>query len=302
MRPPVVHHAAYVAPLPAAHRFPMPKFGRLIAHLRAHGLVRPSQEFAPVPAPRPWLALAHSPTYVDAVLACCLDAAAERRLGLPLSPALALRSRCAVAGTVLTARLALAHGIACNTAGGSHHAFAGFGAGFCVFNDVAVAALVLLAEGLIRRALVIDLDVHQGDGTAAILATEPRVATLSVHCRANYPARKQQSDLDVALDAGVDDAAYLAVLEHVLPAALDRVRPDLVFFNAGVDPHRDDRLGRLALSDAGLAERERLVLAMVRARGLPLACVVGGGYADDLDVLARRHAILHEAIAALPDW
>ena len=239
---------------------------------------------------------------MSGVLEQRLDSMALRRLGLPLSPELALRSRCAVAGTVLTARLALEHGVACNTAGGSHHAFAGFGAGFCVFNDVAVAARVLLAEGLIGRALVVDLDVHQGDGTAAILAGDPRVFTLSVHCRANYPARKQQSDLDVALDAGVGDADYLVLLENLLPALLDRLRPDLVFYNAGVDPHVEDRLGRLALSDQGLAERERMVLRAVCARGLPLACVVGGGYADDLDVLARRHALLHEAILALPDW
>ena len=210
MRAPVVHHPAYVTPLPASHRFPMPKFARLLACLRETGLLLPTQEFVPEPAPRGWLELAHDSGYVAGVLEQRLDAAAIRRLGLPLSPVLALRSRCAVAGTVLTARLALEHGIACNTAGGSHHAFAGFGSGFCVFNDVAVAARLLLAEGVIGRALVIDLDVHQGDGTAAILADDPRVFTLSVHCRANFPARKQQSDLDVALDAGVGDADYLA--------------------------------------------------------------------------------------------
>ncbi len=302
MRAPVVHHPAYVTPLPASHRFPMPKFAYLLAHLRRTGLLLPAQEFVPEPAPRAWLELAHDSLYVTAVLEQRLDAAAIRRLGLPLSPVLALRSRCAVAGTVLTARLALEHGVACNTAGGSHHAFAGFGAGFCVFNDVAVAARVLAAEGLIRRALVIDLDVHQGDGTAAILAGDASVFTLSVHCRANFPARKQQSDLDVALDPGTGDADYLDLLANLLPPVLDRVRPDLVFYNAGVDPHVDDRLGRLALSDAGLAERERYLLALCRRRGLPLACVVGGGYADDLDVLARRHALLHEAIIALPNW
>ena len=302
MRAPVVHHPAYVTPLPAAHRFPMPKFERLLACLRDTGLLRPAQEFVPEPAPRAWLELAHDARYVSGVIEQRLDEAAIRRLGLPLSPQLALRSRCAVAGTVLTARLALEHGVACNTAGGSHHAFAGYGAGFCVFNDVAVAARVLLAESLIGSALVVDLDVHQGDGTAAILADDPRVLTLSVHCRANYPARKQQSDLDLALDAGIGDRDYLEALDALLPPLLDRVRPDLVFYNAGVDPHVDDRLGRLALSDGGLAERERLVLDMVRARGLPLACVVGGGYADDLDVLARRHALLHDAILALPAW
>ena len=302
MRVPVVHHPAYVTPLPAAHRFPMPKFARLLACLRETGLLRPSQEFVPEPAPRGWLELAHAGSYVSAILEGRLDPAAERRLGLPLSPALALRARCAVAGTVLTARLALEHGLACNTAGGSHHAFAGFGSGFCVFNDVAVAAALLLAEGLVGRVLVVDLDVHQGDGTAAIFAGEPRVVTFSIHCRANFPARKQQSDLDLALDAGTGDTDYLAAVAGLVPALLDRVRPDLVFYNAGVDPHGDDRLGRLAMTDAGLAERERLVLAACRARGVPVACVVGGGYAEDLDRLARRHALLHEAILALPDW
>lgn len=302
MRAPIVHHPAYVTPLPAPHRFPMPKFGRLLACLRELDLARPSQEFVPQPAPSTWLELAHEPGYVAGVLEQRLDEAAVRRLGLPLSPALALRGRCAVAGTVLAARLALEHGVACNTAGGSHHAFAGFGAGFCLFNDVAVASRVLLAEGLVGRVLVVDLDVHQGDGTAAIFAGDPRVVTFSVHCRANFPARKQRSDLDIALDPGVGDADYLAALDAVLPPLLDRARPDLVFYNAGVDPHAEDRLGRLALTDGGLAERERLILAACRRRNLPLACVVGGGYADDLDVLARRHAILHEAIAALPGW
>ena len=302
MRPPVVQHAAYVTPLPAAHRFPMPKFARLLACLRETGLLRPEQEFVPEPAPRAWLELAHGADYVTGVLEQRLDAATVRRLGLPMSPVLALRSRCAVAGTVLTARLAIEHGVACNTAGGSHHAFADHGTGFCVFNDVAVAARLLLAEGAVRRVLVVDLDVHQGDGTAAMLADEPRAFTLSIHCRANFPARKQQSDLDVALDAEVGDDDYLALVDQLLPALLDRVRPDLVFYNAGVDPHRDDRLGRLSLTDAGLAARERLVLDAIRARGLPLACVVGGGYADDLDILARRHALLHEAIGELPEW
>jgi acetoin utilization deacetylase AcuC-like enzyme len=302
MRVPVVHHPAYVAPLPPSHRFPMPKFGRLFTYLGEAGLVLPDQVRRPEPAPRGWLELAHTPGYVTAVLEQRLDAEAERRLGLLVSPALALRSRCAVGGTVLAARLALEHGLACNTAGGSHHAHAAFGSGFCVFNDVAVAARTLLADGLIGKALVVDLDVHQGDGTASILEHDPRVVTLSVHCRTNFPARKQQSDLDVALDAGVGDAQYLAVVESLLPSVLDRVRPDLVFYNAGVDPHVDDRLGRLALSDEGLAERERCVLSACRARGLPLACVVGGGYAENLDVLARRHALLHEAINALPAW
>jgi acetoin utilization deacetylase AcuC-like enzyme len=277
----------------------MPKFGRLFAYLGEAGLVLPDQVRRPEPAPRGWLELAHTPGYVTAVLEQRLDAEAERRLGLPVSPALALRSRCAVGGTVLAARLALEHGLACNTAGGSHHAHAAFGSGFCVFNDVAVAARTLLADGLIGKALVIDLDVHQGDGTASILEHDPRVVTLSVHCRTNFPARKQQSDLDIALDPGTGDELYLAMLEAVLPPLLERVRPDLVFYNAGVDPHESDRLGRLALTDRGLKAREAFVLRTCLDRSLPLACVVGGGYSSDIEELVRRHAVLHEVIVGL---
>jgi acetoin utilization deacetylase AcuC-like enzyme len=299
MRVPVVHHPAYVAPLPPSHRFPMPKFGRLFTYLGEAGLVLPDQVRRPEPAPRGWLELAHTPGYVTAVLEQRLDAEAERRLGLPVSPALALRSRCAVGGTVLAARLALEHGLACNTAGGSHHAHAAFGSGFCVFNDVSVAARTLLADGLIGKALVVDLDVHQGDGTASILEHDPRVVTLSVHCRTNFPARKQQSDLDIALDPGTGDELYLAMLEAVLPSLLERVRPDLVFYNAGVDIHEADRLGRLALTDRGLKAREAFVLRTCLDRGLPLACVVGGGYSSDIEELVRRHAVLHEVIVGL---
>lgn len=302
MRPYLVHHPAYTVPLPAQHRFPMGKFAGLIEHLRAAGLAEPDRVMRPVPAPRAWLELAHAAGYVGEVLEQRLPIDALRRLGLPMSPQLALRSRAAAAGTLLAARLALEHGLACNTAGGSHHAFAGFGSGFCVFNDIAVAASVLLAEGSARRVLVIDLDVHQGDGTAAIFRGDRRVFTLSVHCRANFPARKQQSDLDISLDAGTGDRPYLAVLQATLPALIGRLRPDLAFYNAGVDPHRHDRLGRLALTDAGLAEREALVLDACRSGGVPLACVVGGGYAPSLDALVARHAILHHVARDIAAW
>jgi acetoin utilization deacetylase AcuC-like enzyme len=208
------------------------------------------------------------------------------------------RARAATGGTILTARLALQHGLACNTAGGSHHAFADHGSGFCVLNDVAIAARVLLAEGRIERVLVIDLDVHQGDGTAAICADDPRIHTLSMHCRTNFPLRKQTSDLDVALEADLADEAYLALLaEHL--GVLEEVRPDLVFFNAGVDPHEDDRLGRLALTERGLWRRERLVLETCLGAGVPVAGVIGGGYAPDLGQLVRLHSILHRVASEL---
>ena len=237
---PVVHHPAYRAPMPPGHRFPMAKYGRLITHLLENDLVTPAQLHRPELAPVAWLEQAHTPAYVDAALGLTLEPMAQRRIGLPITAEVVRRSRAASAGTVLTARLALQHGLACNTAGGSHHAFADHGAGFCIFNDVAIAAALLLDESRIERALVVDLDVHQGAGTAAIFAADRRIHTFSMHCAINFPLHKQASDLDVALDAGLEDDAYLALLADYLPGLLEEVRPDLVFFNAGVDPHLDD--------------------------------------------------------------
>lgn len=286
---PVVHSANYQAAFPEGHRFPMGKFGRVAQVLTEQGF---GPFHVPAPAPAEWIALAHDRAYVDQVLAAQVPRKIAREIGFPMTDAVALRARCACAGTVMTARLALEHGIACNTAGGSHHARREQGAGFCVFNDVAVAIRVLQADGAIARALVIDCDVHQGDGTAHIFAGDPSVVTVSLHAASNYPVRKAISTLDVALPDGMEDDAYLAALDAALEEALAH-RADIVFYNAGVDPHADDRLGRLAMTDAGLAERDRRVIAAVTARGLPLAGVLGGGYMADLDALARRHTILH---------
>jgi acetoin utilization deacetylase AcuC-like enzyme len=202
-RLPVVYHEAYSARLAREHRFPMGKFRRLKEHLLASGLVTPQQIHTPEPAPRGLLAGAHDPGYVDAVLEQRLEPQAARRIGLPITPSVVARSRAAVAGTLLTARLALAHGVACNTAGGSHHAFFGHGAGYCVFNDVAVAARGLLVEGAVSRVLVVDLDVHQGDGTAAMCAGDSRIYTFSMHCEANFPACKERGGRDITLPVGL---------------------------------------------------------------------------------------------------
>ena len=295
---PIVFHPAYSVPLPAGHRFPMPKFKALHDVLEGLELVGSGNRFAPSLAPPSWLELVHTPAYVAHILNRTLPREAERRLGLPVSAELAERSRAACAGTLLAARLAMEHGLACNTAGGSHHAFADAGAGFCVFNDVAVAAAVLLAEGSVRRVLVVDLDVHQGDGTAELFRDDARVFTLSLHAESNFPARKKTSDLDVPLPRDLDDRGYLAALDAALPPALDAFGPDLVFYNAGVDPHRDDRLGHLALTDAGLEARDRRVIELVTRRGLPFVGVVGGGYDRDVERLALRHATLHRSAAA----
>jgi acetoin utilization deacetylase AcuC-like enzyme len=275
----------------------MEKFARLLDTLVADGLASPDRLLRPGLVSRRVLGLVHDVDYVEAVLSQTLDAKAQRRIGVPVTAAMAMRSRRAVAGTILTARAALKAGIACNTAGGSHHAFPSHGTGYCIFNDVAVAARLMQREGLVRRVMVIDLDVHQGDGTAAAVAGDASIFTFSMHCGANFPARKETSDLDVALDPGTGDAAYLASLEEHLPPLFDRVAPDLVFYVAGVDTHGDDQLGKLALSDTGLETRERFVLACCAARRVPVATVLGGGYCDDVDLLARRHALVFRAAA-----
>ncbi len=301
MKPAFVAHPDYGVVFPGAGRFPAGKFAALRAVLAAEGLLRDPEVRVPLPAPAAALMLAHEPAHVLAAFEGRLAPAAVRRLGFPWSPELLRRARAAVGGTVLAARLALGEGVACNLAGGSHHADASGPSGFCLFNDVAVAIRVLQAEGTIRRALVVDLDVHQGDGTARIFADDPRVWTFSVHCRTNFPLRKARSRLDLALEPETGDAGYLAGLERVLPGLVAAAAPDIAFYNAGVDPHRDDRLGRLALTDRGLAERDAFVLGTLRRAGVPVVCVVGGGYGE-IGAVARRHAITHRVLADLPPW
>ncbi len=293
----IASHPDYDAGFAADHRFPMGKYSALMQLLVERGLT--AGLHVPAPAPASWLKLAHDATYVDQVIACAVPPRIEREIGFPVSERVSRRARLAAGGTVLAARLALEHGIACNAAGGSHHARRAQGAGFCTFNDVAVAALLLLADGAVGTILIVDLDVHQGDGTAEILAGEPRAFTASLHGERNYPVRKAVSDLDIGLPDGTGDAAYLETLRAVLPDLSAQRSWDLVFYNAGVDPHRDDRLGRLALTDQGLRDRDRLVLEHFRARGVPVCGVIGGGYSSDVRALAERHAILFEEAARL---
>ncbi|MEM9879945.1 MAG: histone deacetylase [Pseudomonadota bacterium] len=295
---PILHASAYVAPLPAGHRFPMNKYHYLIEQLRGAGLATSANEITPRPAPRAWLDLAHDADYVSAVLEQRVAPDIERRIGFAVTQRVALRSQLSCAGTLMAARLALESGIALNSAGGSHHAHADFGAGFCVFNDVAVAARVLLEEGEVSSILVVDLDVHQGDGTARIFADEPRCTTFSMHCAVNFPVRKAESDIDIGLPVKTGDAAYLKTLADTLPTLIARTQPDLVFYNAGVDPHENDRLGKLSLTDAGLKARDAYVINICKARQIPLAVVMGGGYGTDLPAIARRHRFVFEAAAA----
>ena len=250
----------------------------------------------PLPAPRRWLELVHEPRYHQAFARGELTHAEQRRIGLPATTPLVQRTWLAVGGTVLTARLALERGLACHLAGGTHHAFPDHGSGFCIFNDCAVAAQVLLAEGAIERLMLVDLDVHQGDGSAAIFAGNTRVFTFSAHCASNFPLRKQQSDVDLPLADGLEDDAYLVAVGERLPDLLDQVNPQLVIYNAGVDPHRGDRLGRLCLSSEGLLKRDHLVLDACLRRSIPVATVIGGGY-DDLMPLVERHGLVFRAAA-----
>ena len=297
--PPIIHHPAFRAEMPAGHRFPMDKFSRLAAVLEAEGVAGSAGFVRPEPIDLESLLLVHDESYVRGVLDLTLPADVVRRIGMPNTDSVAARAQAATGGTLAAARLALEPGIACNTAGGSHHAQADTGAGFCVFNDVAVAARRLLEEGAIGQVLVVDLDVHQGDGTARIFEGDASVFTFSMHAEKNFPARKAVSDLDIDLPDGTGDAAYLEALSSVLPDLLMRVRPDLVFFNAGVDPHADDKLGRLSLTNVGIAAREALVLGACLDRDIPVAGVIGGGYDPDIDRLADRHAVLHRTAARL---
>lgn len=295
MNLPLVYHPDYVAPLPPGHRFPMAKFQLLYELLLRQGVAQPEQFHRPELPDLGWIEQVHLPEYVRAYCQGRLEAKAQRRIGLPWSEALVQRTCRAVGGTILTADLALRQGLACNTAGGTHHAFPAYGSGFCIFNDLAIAARRMQTLGLTQTLLIVDLDVHQGDGTALIFEDDPGVFTFSMHCAANFPGTKQRSDLDVPLAAGMEDEEYLQTLAHYLPDLLSQVRPDLVLYDAGVDPHLGDRLGKLALTDTGLFRREMQVLSTCVAQGYPVACVIGGGYADDMEGLVYRHSLLHRA-------
>jgi acetoin utilization deacetylase AcuC-like enzyme len=239
--------------------------------------------------PREWIERLHCADYVGQVLAAEVPPEKERRIGFKITEAVARRAQRVPGGTYAAALAALERGFAANSAGGSHHALHETGAGYCVFNDLALAAVRLAEEGRALSILIVDLDVHQGDGTAALTAGHPGIATLSIHAEKNFPARKARSTVDVALPDGTGDDEYLDTLERTLPPLVDALGPDLILYQAGVDPLADDRLGRLALSEQGLEARDRFVAGLARARGIALASTPGGGYGPDMMEIARRH-------------
>ena len=278
-----------VMPVPAGHRFPAGKYQMLRALIDAEAILLPDMLAAAPSAERADLLRAHSVGYIDAVIDGSLAPDIVRRIGLPWSPTLVRRSRATVGGAMAAARSALETGLSGQLAGGTHHAHRDFGSGFCVFNDLAVAALTLLDERRAERVAILDVDVHQGDGNAAILKDDPRVLVISLHGAKNFPFRRVAADLDVDLPDGTDDRAYLHALADVLPA-LDDFRPDILLYLSGVDPLKQDRLGRLDLTHDGLAERDRMVFEYCRRRGLPVSIAIGGGYADPIGDSVRAYA------------
>jgi acetoin utilization deacetylase AcuC-like enzyme len=294
----------FVLPLPEHHRFPMAKYRLVRERLVAEGVLSPGELCVPDPISWDDLRLVHDRRYVEAVATGTLPADAQRRIGFPWSPEMVERSRrsvgatLAAARTVLAARTAVAP-LSANLAGGTHHAFRDRGEGFCVFNDVAVAATVLLRQSAVTRIAVVDCDVHQGNGTAAIFRDEPAVFTLSLHGAHNFPFRKEVSDLDVTFEDGAGDDEYLGALAEHVPRVLDAHRPELVFYLAGADPFEGDRLGRLKLSIEGLRARDRFVFAACRARAIPVAITMSGGYASDVEAIVRIHVnTIAEAVRA----
>lgn len=285
----IFHVEEHGLALPPGHRFPAAKYALLRRRLVAEGVASPDRLAPAPPIDADGIAVAHDRSYVAAIGDGTIDAAAMRRIGFPWTPAVWNRARATMGGALAAARAALQDGVSGQLAGGTHHAHHGFGAGYCVFNDLAIVALTLIGENRVRRVAIVDLDVHQGDGTAAILSGRSDVFTFSMHGAKNFPFRKEKSSLDVELPDGVEDAAYLAALGERLPAVF-AFRPDLLLYQAGVDPLKEDRLGRMALTHRGLIERDRMVLGAAMARGVPASIAIGGGYADPIEASVEANA------------
>ncbi|XP_076447092.1 uncharacterized protein SYNPCC7002_A1628-like [Babylonia areolata] len=292
---PIVHHDKYVSQLELKHRFAMRKFHGVLRYLRTDGIISMSQVVEPEKITPEMASLVHDGDYIQRFFSGQTTAHEQKITGFPWSEGLVDRCRYETGGTLLAAQLSLSRGLACSTGGGTHHAYPGHGSGYCLINDMAVAASTLLHWDTVDRVLIVDLDVHQGDGTALIFEEDNRVFTFSMHCQNNFPARKQNSDLDIGLSVGTEDKEYLMILEGHLSWIVDTFRPDLVLYDAGVDPHVKDGLGKLCLTDQGLFNRDHYVLELMAKRGVPCATVIGGGYSWDLNALYQRHTIVHRA-------
>ncbi len=293
---PVVNHEDYFAKIGDDHKFPINKFGELAKYLIKKKIVKKFHQ--PYACSHETLKRAHSENYIKDVKNKTLDQNIIKKIGFPLVESVIQRSLVATGGTVLASKLAINYGVACNTAGGSHHANFEGGAGYCVFNDVAVAAQYLLDRGLAGKILIVDLDVHQGNGNADIFKDNKNVFTFSMHSKTNYPAKKSVSDLDVELDDNMKDEQYLKLLKFYLNH-LNEENFDFVFYIAGVDIHLNDRLGKLKISDNGIKKRDEIVTENFFSKGVPLCGVLGGGYNKDFDKLVELHSFLHQSCAKL---
>ena len=296
MKLPVVNHIDYFARISDDHRFPINKFGELANYLLNKKIV--NKFYKPYPCSEETLKRAHSENYIKQIKNKTLDKISVKKIGFPLVESVVKRSFIATGGTVLASKLAMNYGLACNTAGGSHHANFESGAGYCVFNDVAVAAKYLLDRELASRILIVDLDVHQGNGNSDIFKDNRNVFTFSMHSKSNYPAKKSISDLDIELVDNMEDKEYLKILKFHLNQ-LNNENFDYVFYIAGVDIHFNDRLGKLKISDEGINQRDELVTENFFSKGIPLCGVLGGGYNKDFDKLIELHASLHKSCAKL---
>ena len=293
---PIVNHEDYFAKIGDDHKFPINKFGELANYLLKKKIVKKFHK--PYPCSDDTLKRAHSESYINDIKNKTLDQNKIKKIGFPLVDTVIQRSLVATGGTVLASKLAINYGLACNTAGGSHHANYDGGAGYCVFNDVAIAAQYLLDRGLANKVLIVDLDVHQGNGNSEIFKENRNVFTFSMHSKSNYPAKKSISDLDVELDDNMEDKQYIKVLKFYLNQ-LNEESFDYVFYIAGVDIHFNDRLGKLKISDEGVKERDKLVTENFFSKGIPLCGVLGGGYNKDFDKLVELHSFLHQSCAKL---
>jgi acetoin utilization deacetylase AcuC-like enzyme len=299
----VVYHEDFkINPIPSSHRFPMPKDALLYQRLIQLGITTADRTFTPQPPDIDTLCLVHDKDYVQDFLDGSISDAAMRSIGLPWSKDLVTRTLIGTGSAILASRLALDLGVAVMCNGGTHHAHHAHGSGWCIFNDQAVAARSVQRDCNVGRILFIDLDVHQGDGTAAIFQNDSSVFTFSMHCEAQpYPTILQKSDLDVPLPAGCDDELYIDTLKSVLPGVLERVQPELVMYNAGTDVHEDDSLGKMALSNQGILERDRLVMKLCSEAGAVLCAAIGGGYEPDHNKIVERHVMLHRAASEYAD-
>ena len=293
---PIVNHPDYVAKINDDNKFPIKKFEKLANHLKENKIVK--EFFIPKPCSFETLNEVHLKDYILKIKDKSLDLLSQKKIGFPLNDSVVQRSFVATGGTVLASKLAINHGLACNTAGGSHHATFNEGGGFCVFNDVAVAARYLQKKGYARRILIVDLDVHQGNGTADIFKDDGSVFTFSMHCKSNYPAKKTKSDLDVELDDNLEDAKYLEILKKYI-TYLNQESFDFVFYIAGVDIHHDDRLGKLKITDRGIKKRDQIVIGNFYQKRIPLCGVLGGGYNKNFDKLVELHSMLHKSCAEI---